>query len=74
MSRNGPKIRIEASCFDCKFCKSECYSVQGDSGQHVSCAHPDTANSDIGDTTWHTPPWCPLLDAAMASAIEARSK
>ncbi len=70
MSRIGPKIRIEASCFDCKFCRSERYAVQGDSGQDVSCTHPGAANSEIGDTTWATPAWCPLLEDAMDKAIE----
>lgn len=74
MSRIGPEIRVEVSCFGCTFCKSESYAVQGDSGHNVSCTHPDTADSAIGDTTWRTPSWCPLLDDAMSKAIEAAAK
>lgn len=71
MKTNGPKLRLEASCFDCEHCQSNGYKEQGDSGHMVYCAHPDkTGNGCIGDTTWDTPKWCPLLPAALAKFIE----
>lgn len=61
MRRVGPKLTVTASCFDCSFCKSEYYAVQGDSGRDVSCTHPPYAEKPryIGDSTWRTPAWCP---------------
>lgn len=62
---DGPKVKIKASCFDCRHCKSTGYAVQGDSGHAVSCSLVDKR---IGDTTWDTPTWCPLLAAAVDAA------
>lgn len=55
---SGPKVTVKLSCFDCSMCRTESYACQGDSGQRVSCA---AMNRFIGDTTWDTPKWCPLL-------------
>lgn len=60
---NGPKLRVSASCLCCLHERSEHYVAQGDSGHRVSCAHPD-GRGLIGDTTWMTPKWCPLLPEA----------
>lgn len=74
MKRNGPRIMIKASCFDCEYEHSESYAVQGDSGHDVSCTHPDApAKSDIGDTTWDTPSWCPLLAQALADKAKEQA-
>ena len=62
----GPRLTIEASCFDCMYCRSERYQWQGDSGSNVSCAHPQrSGEGGIGDTTWNTPAWCPLYQQAL---------
>ena len=66
--KNGPTLTIAASCFDCEHKRSESYAVQSDSGCKVSCAHPQ-GKGRIGDTTWNTPPWCPLLPAARAALL-----
>lgn len=60
----GPSTGITRSCFNCPACTSERYSVQGDSGHFVSCAHPAFAGEKEGrryidDTKWNTPSWCP---------------
>lgn len=56
----GPEIK--KSCFKCEACTSKSYSVQGDSGHTVYCAHKDHEEQKyIGDTTWKTPDWCPAL-------------
>jgi len=71
--RPGPKLTIKATCFDCEHERSESYAVQGDSGCNVFCAHPDMvaesklrSNRRIGDSTWDTPKWCPMLAGAIA--------
>lgn len=69
--REGPSVRIEASCFDCKYEHGEHYAVQGDSGCDVSCTHPDSPKpACVGDTTWKTPTWCPLLPDAIRKLFE----
>lgn len=73
MKIEGPKIRIDASCSECRHEHSESYAVQGDSGHTVYCTHPLSAcqagakdgRKVIGDTTWQTPKWCPLLQGAI---------
>jgi hypothetical protein len=58
----GPTRTVRLSCFDCVHCKSSRYQVQGDSGSDVWCDHPQAPTEhDIGDTTWATPTWCPVL-------------
>lgn len=76
--REGPRVTLKASCFDCVHERSEHYAVQGDSGCDVYCAHPDVVATSrvqsrgrIGDTTWDTPDWCPLLRAAIDKARRA---
>lgn len=54
----GPTVTMKRSCFDCEFCRSERYAVQGDSGSDVYCT---SENRYIGDTTWATPDWCPFV-------------
>ena len=66
--REGPRLTIDASCYGCVHVRSECYRVQGDSGCNVSCTHPDGKGS-VGETTWRTPKWCPLLQRAMAALL-----
>ena len=73
--REGPRVRIDASCFDCAYECSESYAVQGDSGHDVYCTHPDVPGErakHIGDTTWNTPEWCPLLVVAVENLIRER--
>ena len=71
MSREGPNIIITADCYGCKYCRSESYCVQSDSGHDVYCDHPEIDGKTVGDTNWRTPDWCPLLDAAMTAAKAA---
>lgn len=68
MKNQGPRLTVVASCFDCADVRSERYVRQSDSGSHVSCAHPD-GKGRIGDTTWETPEWCPLLAAAREALV-----
>lgn len=69
--RMGPRLTLEASCNGCAHCHEESYAVQGDSGFDVECAHPSAAEPGkrrrIGDTTWSTPKWCPLMADALAT-------
>lgn len=67
---NGPHLRIVASCFNCQHEQTERYAVQGDSGTLVYCAEPSITKRQIGDTTWDTPSWCPLLNRARSALIE----
>lgn len=81
MSKNdGPRVTISASCFDCAHEESESYAVQGDSGCKVYCAHPSVVAESalrsrrrVGDTTWATPAWCPLLAPAIDKLIKERN-
>lgn len=66
--KNGPTLTITASCFDCEHKRSERYACQGDSGTEVSCAHPQ-GKGYIGDTTWNTPSWCPMLPEARSALL-----
>lgn len=66
MKTPGPKLKVDASCFDCTYERSEGYRVQGDSGHDVYCDHPNDPGKRIGDTTWTTPEWCPILAEALA--------
>jgi len=67
--REGPQVRIDASCSGCTHERNESYAVQGDSGFNVSCAHPNNPNRHIGDTTWRTPEWCPLLPISIEQLV-----
>lgn len=67
VGREGPSISITASCSGCRYEHCESYRVQGDSGHDVSCTHPE-GKGYVGDTTWRTPAWCPLLAAALRAA------
>lgn len=72
MRREGPRITVSASCFNCTHEKSESYKAQGDSGHNVSCTHPSAPEQGyVGDSTWTTPKWCPLLAAALQAAAAA---
>lgn len=72
--RNGPRVTVKLSCFDCRWETSSHYAVQGDSGCDVSCSHPERIGSEarVGDTTWDTPKWCPLRGAALRAAAEGQ--
>jgi hypothetical protein len=60
--RNGPKTVTEYSCQGCRWVRERRYAVQGDSGYDVSCGHSSLpSRKTIGDTTWRTPDWCPVL-------------
>lgn len=74
--REGPLVTIEANCFGCKHCTTESYRVQSDTGSDVYCEHPDVlaesalrSRKRVGDTSWTTPKWCPLLEAAMKKLL-----
>lgn len=69
MKTHGPKLTIEASCMNCEFERSERYVCQGDSGHVVYCDHT-AGQGRIGDTTWTTPTWCPLLAEAKARLLD----
>ena len=62
---------------------TEHYSVEDgndiDSGCDVYCNHPEViaaskvgSRGRIGDTTWATPNWCPLLVVAVENLIRER--
>lgn len=59
----GPKAVTTWTCETCIHVHGEYYARQGDHGYDVSCK---LAQRAIGDTTWRTPGWCPLLPAASA--------
>ena len=69
--REGPLVSIKASCSGCVHERSKGYAVQGDSGFDVSCA---LEKKRIGDTTWETPEWCPLLPAAVEKLTKKGSR
>lgn len=62
-AQDGPSIRLDMSCFGCKFVRSKSYAVQGDSGHRVTCSAVD--GKYIGDSNWSTPEWCPKRAAAL---------
>lgn len=70
MSRIGPKLTLDATCYECIYKRSERYTAQGNSGADVYCVHPsslvDGKQRHVGDTTWRTPVWCPELPKAKA--------
>lgn len=71
VKRIGPKLRLVATCMGCEHEASKHYQVQGDSGHDVECKHPEAGNRGyIGDTTWNTPDWCPLLAGAKREFLE----
>jgi len=79
MSRVGPSLKIVTSCDGCDHEHSDSYSVPGDWGQNVYCTHPEAKNKRpttglgyIGDTTWKTPSWCPILDVSALDLIKQR--
>lgn len=72
--REGPHVWIKATCSGCVHERSERYVVQGDSGSIVSCAHPSEPGKSVGDTTWETPGWCPLLPVAVERLMEKARK
>ena len=65
----GPKITIQASCYNCEHCRTERYAVQGDSGTDVSCAAVE--NKPVGDSCWDTPAWCPFVEEAKRAAAQS---
>jgi len=70
--RNGPRVRVDLSCFNCRHERAEPYVAQGDSGHAVYCDHPDRAGKRIGDTCWQTPEWCPLAPDVNVETLRAR--
>lgn len=66
--REGPLLTIVASCSGCAHERAVYYAVQGDSGYNVSCVHPN-GQGRIGDTTWATPAWCPLMPSAHQTLV-----
>lgn len=60
MARQGPFLRITATCSGCDFNRTESYRVQGDSGHDVYCDHPTEPGKRVADSRWETPDWCPL--------------
>jgi hypothetical protein len=64
--REGPEVTIKRSCSGCTHVRTKDYAVQGDSGFTVSCA---LAERWIGDTTWATPAWCPVLAAPASPPV-----
>ncbi len=68
-NRQGPLMRIVASCGGCLHARFEHYAVQGDRGYDAHCDHPQSPKTRIGDTTSVTPDWCPLLPAARARLL-----
>lgn len=69
-AREGPKLTIEASCNGCSYVREKSYRVQGDSGFDVKCVHPQARQlGHVGDSTWRTPDWCPLLEAARQELV-----
>lgn len=71
--RSGPRVTVKLSCFDCTAVRSESYACQGDSGFNVTCS---ATGKTIGDTTWETPGWCPLVteEHAEEAARKVREK
>lgn len=74
--RIGPTVRLQLSCYGCKYERSESYAVQGDSGLDVYCTHPESGcasegGAHVGDTRWDTPDWCPERDRALKEARHA---
>ncbi len=70
---NGPTLRLEARCANCRHLESERYRCQGDSGYDHYCTHPrvlveDGKRRTIGDSCRDTPDWCPVLPVALARA------
>jgi len=70
----GPRVKVELSCFDCSLCVSKRYTCQGDSGHDVFCTHPDVVSIAkpemyIGDSRWSTPTWCPLRQVAIDKMV-----
>lgn len=67
----GPTHTTQSSCFNCSLCKSERYVFEdgndGDSGHNVYCTHENVGKKYIGDTTWSTPDWCPVLGHSTVS-------
>ena len=63
---SGPRLRLQVSCLECLHESSSPYRVQGDAGRTVSCMHPG-GRGYVGDSSWDTPSWCPLLAAALAA-------
>lgn len=72
--REGPMVWIKATCSGCTHEHSESYRFQGDHGQDVSCTHPSNPGRQIGDTTWDTPEWCPLLPIAVEKLVRELEK
>lgn len=74
MKTDGPKVRLELSCFDCKHEESVSFRCQSDSGHDVYCTEPTVGRKHISSYSWNTPDWCPLRAAAIAKAVEEISK
>ena len=67
--KEGPRLKVVASCHGCRHVRSAYYAVQNDSGYKVECVHPAGWGA-IGDTTWDTPEWCPLMTAARERLLD----
>lgn len=66
--RDGPVATTTLSCEGCRHNVSESYIVQGDSGYAVHCTHGGEKRY-IGDTTWVTPDWCPVLGQPVSANV-----
>lgn len=78
MSQLGPKLTLLASCAGCDLARGERYYYQNDTGIDVYCQHEDApvtqcfdkeVHGFVGDSTWDTPRWCPLLAAARTAFL-----
>lgn len=58
-ARIGPEITIRKSCSGCKYCVTEHYHVQGDSGFDKYCCHPTFEERRYIGLSWNTPDFCP---------------
>ena len=66
----GPTLLSERSCYGCMYEESAPYRVQGDSGREVYCT-AGVARRLVGDTSWTTPDWCPLLPSdSLATLVD----
>lgn len=72
--QEGPSIRINASCADCKHCVSDSTDYEDgdsyDTSWDISCSY-FTPHRDVG-STWNTPNWCPFLVRKLESATEIK--
>lgn len=79
---NGPRLRLDVSCFECEHRIYESDKCQGDSGHDHYCNQPgvkmDNAKGGFGPryigTTCKTPQWCPYYPSHVAMLVERQNK